>query len=245
MSRSGRSHELAGALELVAMLAGVLAVGAVAAEDRAGSKPPPQIVYRPPDLGAPATRTIAAARGVGDQPTVQILAPEQTGFALESQPKLVWLVSAPSRAPIELTLIDEQAIEPLLELDLGPVGEPGVHAVDLKDHGVHLKPGVEYRWSVAQVVDPEQRSADAAASATIAVHRPDRTLLAELEAEPPVAKLSLLASHGYWYDVIALLSEEITARPRHAELRQLRADLLDQEGLEEIAEYDRQAAGSQ
>jgi hypothetical protein len=54
--------------------------------------------YKPPDVGAPPTRTLAAARGSGQQPTVYVLAPEHTGVSLNEQPQLVWYLGEPSGA---------------------------------------------------------------------------------------------------------------------------------------------------
>jgi hypothetical protein len=197
------------------------------AQDRA--RPTQLVVYKPPDVGAPPTRTLAAARGPGQRPAVHVLAPEQTGLTRKTQPQLVWYLGEPSRADIEFTLIDERAVEPLLEVNLGQVEERGYHIIDLKNHGVSLDPGREYRWSVAQVIDREQRSADVVASATLAV-QPD----ANLDA---TARLQILADRGYWYDLIAELSAQIRDNPTDRSLREQRAQLLVDVGLRELATY--------
>ena len=76
-----------------------LALGAAAeVRAQASTAGPQRIVYEPPDVGAPPTRTLAAARGFGQQPAVQVLAPEQTGLALRAQPQLVWYLAEPSSA---------------------------------------------------------------------------------------------------------------------------------------------------
>jgi Domain of Unknown Function (DUF928) len=201
-----------------------------------------RVVYKPPDVGAPPTRTLAAARGPGQQPAVHVLAPEQTGLTLKNQPQLVWYLGEPSGVDIEFTLIDERAVEPLLEINLGQVEEPGYHIIDLKDHGVRLDPGREYRWSVAQVIDRKQRSADVVASATLAV-QPDANLAEQFpgmlrEGLPPAdatARLQILADRGYWYDLIAGLSAQISFDPTDRRLRELRARLLHDVGLRELA----------
>jgi hypothetical protein len=218
-----------------------LAASADEAPDTRGSE---RIVYVPADAGAPPTRTLAAARGQGEGVPLYVLAPEQTGLTLEEQPKLYWYLGAPSDARLEVTLNDHESAKPLLEADLGRVTEPGVHATDLADFGLKLEPGVEYQWSVAQVVDPEQRSADRVASATIARVPPESDLRAQFEGATAIERLAALAGRGYWYDVIGLLSAEIEEQPQDALLRRLRADLLAQVGLDEVAAYDRQAAGA-
>ena len=42
-------------------------------------------------------------------------------------------------------------------------------SVDLSEHGVSLKPGVIYQWSVALVGQPEKRSSDIVSSGTIGI----------------------------------------------------------------------------
>jgi Domain of Unknown Function (DUF928) len=241
-----RAERLTGTA-LLAFAVVVALGGATEARAQASTAQPQRVVYQPPDVGAPPTRTLAAARGSGQQPAVQVLAPEQTGLALEAQPQLVWYLAEPSSASIEIAVVDESGIEPLLEADLGEVKDPGYHVVNLADHGVRFEPGREYRWSVALVIDPEQRSADMVASATIALKPPGAELTAQLSAAPLLDRLQILARNGYWYDLIAELSEQISSNPVDRGLRELRASLLDQDHvrLEDLAAYDRQVANAQ
>jgi hypothetical protein len=220
-------------LLLVVSAAGWLAPGLPVLAD----EPPPapqRVVYVPPDLGAPPTRTLAAVRGGGEHVGPQVLAPEQTGLTAREQPLLFWYQGAPSAARVTVTVIDEEAIEPLLEADLGEIAERGIHALDLAAQGLRLEEGVEYQWSVAEVVDPEQRSADLVTSGTI-MRGPG--------VEEPA--LEALAAAGYWYDALALLAEEIAARPGDPQPRLLRAELLAQVGLDEAAAHARAQAGAE
>jgi Domain of Unknown Function (DUF928) len=194
------------------------------------------VVYVPPDLGAPPTRTLAATRGLGGAATAQVLAPAQTGLTQAAQPTLFWYLGGPAVARVELTLIDQQKIEPLLQLDLGAVQTPGIHAVSLAAHGIRLEPGRLYQWSIAQVVDPARPSADIVTSATLQRRAPDAALAQALAGASPTGRLAALARHGYWYDLQAELEAQIRARPDAAGWRALRADLLAQVGLDEIAE---------
>ncbi len=169
------------------------------------------VVYVPPDLGAPPTRTLAAVRGLGAAAVSQVLASEQTGLTRAAQPTLFWYLGGPTELPVVLTLIDEAAVEPLLEVALGTVAEPGIHAVDLAAYDVRLEPGRLYQWSIAQVIDPEQRSADVVTSGTLERRAPDAELAAVLDGGDPAARLTALAQHGYWYDLLAELEAQIGA----------------------------------
>ena len=223
-------------LALATLLLPALLIGPVVPAHGQQAAAPSTVVYVPPDLGAPPTRTLAATRGLGSAPLVQVLAPEQTGLTQAAQPTLFWYLAGPATARVEITLIDEQAVDPLLELDFGAVKTPGIHAVDLAAYDVRLEPGRLYQWSIAQVVDPRQRSADVVTSATLQRREAGAELVKALAAAGPAERLAALARHGYWYDLQAELEAQIGAQPDAAPWRALRADLLAQVGLDEIAE---------
>ena len=216
-------------------LAGLALTLLLAAGGPAAAQQSTTLVYVPPDLGAPPTRTLAAVRGLGEAPVSQVLASEQTGLTRAAQPTLFWYLGGPTELPVVLTLIDEQGVEPLLEVDLGRVAEPGLHAVDLAAYDVQLEPGRVYQWSIAQVVDPDQRSADIVTSGTLERRPPDAELDAALDGADPAARLAALARHGYWYDLLAELEAQIAAGGEAGALRALRGELLAQVKLADIA----------
>lgn len=185
--------------------------------------------YKPPLRGAPATRVGGGTRSVGSRSfTVSVLAPNETGFTTRDTPTIYWYVSEPVNSPVEVTLTSTEPLKdatpPALEITLQPPIGKGVHALRLADHGVVLKPGVEYQWFVAVVGNPAQRSSDIIAGGAI-------KRLAETNH----------AKDGLWYDTIDQLSQRISASPADPRLRQQRAALLDQVGLREAAAFDRDA----
>jgi hypothetical protein len=115
----------------------------------------------------------------------------------------------------------------------------GIQALRLADHGVRLKPQVEYQWSVALVKDPEQRSTDVVSSGTIRYVKPSAALEKTLEQTDASALAAALAGEGYWYDALKTLSESIDAQPGNPSLREQRASLLEQVALPEVAAYVR------
>jgi hypothetical protein len=193
--------------------------------------------YKPPMRGAPASRVGGGTRGVGDDsPRVIVLSPDHTGLTVSEQPSLYFFVSRPAKAKLEVTVINDQSVQPLLEKDLPSATGPGIHRLSLKDYNVSLKPGIEYRWFVGLVVDEKQRSNDVVASGTIQRVEPSEKLKGAAAGAP---RYALLASEGIWYDAIDELSRAIEASPGDAGLRRGRAALLEQVGLEEIAKFER------
>lgn len=198
--------------------------------------------YRPPARGTPASRVGGGSRGSGDEaPRLAVLAPDHTGLTTQEQPSLYWFVSKPAAAKIEVTVINDQAVAPVLEKNVDAPARAGIQRLRLADYGIKLQPGIEYRWHVALVLDPAQRSNDIIASGTIQRIAPDARLQAKL-AQTSKARLPFAyAEEGLWYDAIEAVSELIEGNPPDKTARMQRARMLEQVGLEDAAQADRQA----
>ena len=127
---------------LAAGAAGPPPVVPAQAASRSAAANPEESIYQPPLRGAPKTRVTGGTRGEACG-SVMVLAPEQTGLTVSEQPTLYWYLGQPTACPVEVTLIDEQSTEPLLEVNLGPTAEAGIHSFDLADHRVRLEWDVE------------------------------------------------------------------------------------------------------
>jgi hypothetical protein len=86
--------------------------------------------------------------------------------------------------------------------------------------------------------DSAQDSPSLWAGGTIERVDPPPELLARLEQSAPSDLPALYAEEGLWYDSLDALSDMIQAAPNEAILRQHRAALLEQVGLDEAAAYD-------
>jgi hypothetical protein len=168
------------------------------------------------------------------------LAPaDHIGLTAQKQPSLYWYLSAATSCRVEVTLTDEQVVEPLLDLSLNPPTNPGVQRVRLADHGVHLTPGVQYQWAVALVPDPNHRSKDIVAMGGIKRIEATEALHTKLAQANKVEVAALYAEAGLWYDAVAAISDLIATAPQDSALRTQRAALLEQVRLSEVAERDR------
>jgi hypothetical protein len=194
--------------------------------------------YIPPVRSAPGGRVGGSTRGPGTPPTLSALAPDHTGLTIQEQPSLYWYLSKPTSYPIEFTIIDDRAIQPLIERRLSGSLQPGMQRVRLAEYGLRLSVGVLYRWSVALVVDPDNRSRDVIAGGAIERIAPPTELRAKLARAGKTRAPYLYAEAGLWYDALAAISDLIDAAPNDQVLRQERASLLEQVGLPQIAELD-------
>jgi Domain of Unknown Function (DUF928) len=194
--------------------------------------------YIPPVRSAPGGRVGGSTRGPGTPPTLSALAPDHTGLTIQEQPALYWYLSKPTTYPIEFTIIDDRAIQPLAERRLSGSLQPGVQRVRLADYGMRLSVGVPYRWSVALVVDPDNRSRDIIAGGAIERIAPPTELHAKLARAGKTRAPYIYAEAGLWYDALTVISDLIDATPNDRMLRQERASLLEQIGLPQIADLD-------
>jgi hypothetical protein len=174
--------------------------------------------------------SVVRARGL-DLPHIRALGPEHLGATAEPSPVLYWDLDAASAVPVEITVVAEDAPEPLLELRLAPPLAAGVHAVPLAEHGVRLAPGTPYLWYAALVPDDQRRDDDVVAGAGIRHAPPGPQLERALEVAGPAGRAHALAEAGYWYDAFAVLSAWSEAEPDASRLRAHRDALLEQVGL--------------
>jgi len=201
------------------------------------------VTYNPPDRKAPSSRIGASTRGTVDHDlTIEVLAPDDhIGWSASSQPVLYGYLSRPVKLPLELTTDTHELGrlgEPLLERTLKQDRPAGIFSIDLHDFGVRLASNVTYRWSVAVIFDPDQRSSDLIASGLIRYVPPPAAFASAATRLQGDALTSAYAEHGYWYDTIKAVSQGAGRRP---DWRQQRADLLDQIRLPGPAASDRLA----
>jgi hypothetical protein len=203
----------------------------------ADAQPTAAPVYKPPKRGNPGGRVGGGSRGIQrDVFVLSVLAPDHSGFTTSEQPSLYWYISNATSLPVELTVMDPQGVQPILETRLPAPVKAGVHRVSLADHNIRLAPGAAYRWFVAVVPDAERRSKDILAGG--AIERVD--VPAELTEKLGKARQSevpfLDAEAGLWYDAVKAISDLIEAAPQDQTLRKQRASLLAQVGLAGISE---------
>lgn len=193
---------------------------------------PPALKFRPMTMGSPSVRVTGGSRGTGDNTLLlDALVPDEVGLTTQEQPSLFWFQSKPSKAKLELTVLQQKNAKPLMRFHLDHADKAGIHRVRLAEHGVKLKPGMEYQWVVALVNDPENRSKDLVASGVIKRVEPSPELTAKLSKSNPNMNAAAYADSGIWYDALTSISDEIAARPQDPSLRKARAELLRQVGL--------------
>jgi hypothetical protein len=167
--------------------------------------------------------------------TLDVLAPDDTGLTTQEQPSLFWYQSKPAQARFELTLIEEDKIKPIFKVNVDRASKAGIQRLRLADQGVKLVLGVEYKWVIALVTDPDNRSSDLVASGFIKRVEPTPELKAKVADAAPASRPAIYAEAGIWHDAVGGLSDLIEAQPGNQALLAERADLLRQVGLKAAA----------
>jgi hypothetical protein len=206
--------------------------------------PQKKISYTPPKLGAPKVRVDGGTRG-DDQtlPSLSVLAPDHVGLTTREQPALFWFQSTPAKVRFELTLLEENKNEPLVEVKVED-SSSGIQRLDLAERKVKLSPDVSYEWTVALVTDPSNRSKDIIASGVIRRVQPSAELQAKLSKATKADLPFIYAEEGIWYDAVGALAEQIQAEPSNKALHAVRASLLSQVGLSDAANHETKLASA-
>jgi hypothetical protein len=162
-------------------------------------------------------------------PSLFTLVPNHVGRTIARQPSLFWYVEALPEPDIEIvfTLIDDEGIDPLIETRLERPARAGIQRIDLAAFDASLEAGREYEWSVALIVNREQRTQDIITAGWIDRVEAPGGLVPTSGA--PSARA--YAEHGLWYDALAAATDGVKAAPGDPEARRVRDALLLQVGL--------------
>jgi hypothetical protein len=162
---------------------------------------------------------------------IAVLVPDQLALTVQAQPSLYWYQDKATKTVCEITVTEPKDPKPLVMLKTGQSTPAGIHAIRLSKFNVKLEPNVVYKWSVAVVLDPENRSQDIIANGVIKRIEPSPDLAAKLAAASDQDKAAIYAEGSIWYDALQAISDQIAKDPQDSALRDERADLLKQVGL--------------
>lgn len=170
--------------------------------------------------------------GAADDLSVEVLVPDQMALTTQAQPSLYWYQSKAAKTQCEITLTEPKNPTPLLTLKTPTKTPAGIHAIRLSKFKVELKPNIVYRWSIAVINDPSNRSQDIVANGVIKRIDPPPAMTSALSQAVEADKPAIYAENGIWYDALQSISDQIDHAPQNAALRDERASLLKQVGMD-------------
>lgn len=168
--------------------------------------------YRPPPRGAPGGRVGGASRGTyktaAPLPLIELLAPEDhTGLSASPAPTLYYFVSGPVYWPTRFTISAPMQPVPVIDAKITPPSVAGIYALNVSDYQVRLRPGIIYTWSVSAIIDPNTRSRDLVATASLLLGSPGPAVENAVRTASPAQRADLYAQAGFWYDAVAAAAE--------------------------------------
>src|SRR5215831_4417297 len=115
----------------VALILCLLALEPVCAQT-AAPQTAPAVKYRPAVKGAASVRVTGGSRGAGETSvTLDVLAPDEIGLTTQAEPSLFWYQSKPANAKFELTLLQDNKVKPLVQVEMDRSSKAGIQRLKL------------------------------------------------------------------------------------------------------------------
>ena len=160
-------------------------------------------------------------------------APDHVGLTLQQSPVLYYFISKATTLPTRFTLKNVHTREVVADVALTPPTTAGFWPIRLKDHGIVLDPGVDYRWFVRVIKNAASPSDDLVVGGSIECC-PEELIYLDVPRVCSTDTVHEYAKNGIWYDTFACVSELIEAEPSNEKLRRLRERLAKDTGLPPI-----------
>lgn len=178
------------------IVAGLLLLAPAARAQTGGGD---EVVFMPPEEGAPGDRVGAGTRASLRKGILTLLAPPGGGQTAQGSPLLVWHVRDGFEGRMKLALQEKGAARPWLVVEEPVRWIKGMHGLSFADFGLTIEPGRILEWSL--VLTPA--SADSPGTeARSFIERVSTGKGAATMGQPREA-MRALAAEGLWYDALA------------------------------------------
>lgn len=234
------------------MLALVVGLGLGLSSGLAGASFTP-----PTNLGRPGNREGAATRGAckveasDTEPDLTAIVPvSNIGLTTAMRPTLYWYLPANNYQEIQFSLYQskEDNTETLIyDAQLPLAGRPRLDSITLDGKVAPLIEGVDYRWVVSLICNPNDPDPSQVRYVEGWVRRvtPSANLSQVLSTATPLQQFEILAEKGLWYDALTTLVEFRQKQPTSSEAAAKWAELMNAQSvrLNRLSQQP-QAAGS-
>lgn len=199
----------------------------------------PLIEYIPPPLDKPQPIARVVPGGTRSAKLLQpvhltLITPNHRAHTQMPQPTLYWYLSKSTDLPVVFTLIEINAIKPLLEKKLPSPLTSGFHSVSIAHYGVQLAPEKTYEWSISILQDTVQErpsSGDIIAKAFIMRIKKNPDGPNDNLQLDSISRAKSYAEQGFWYDSLESLMETDSTGTNQQAALNTRSNLLEQVGL--------------
>lgn len=195
---------------------------------------------RGPGAPLPDNRQGGATRGgecIQDEAELTALVPASgIGLTANEYPTIYWFMPKSSASEVEFVLRDATAREiysmkyALTKSSQGVViGTPSIMSLSVPALASFspLEIGQEYRWLLALICNPIDRSSDSTIEGRIKRTPLDPTLLQKVQQVTPQERIALYAQSRLWYETVGTMVELQRVQPNDYELKQAWRKLLN------------------
>ncbi len=229
-----------------------------------------RISFIPPATKNPRRSQGSGSRGCDNESlasnlvTLLIPSKDYAGQTLSGRPTFFWHLSKAVSVPMQFTLVEEKVGgKTVLEKQID-APKPGLIQVEFPQEQPELVPGQIYRWTVSLVCNSNRRSEDVFFQSWIqrvpiapeleqklTTVGLNSTTVEPIQASESVSRrnessqillsrAAIYAQEGLWYDALTTLSTALNANPKDAAVQADFLSLLDQVGLSEVVQQERQ-----
>lgn len=195
---------------------------------------------RGPNAPAPDNRQGGATRGgecIEDESELTALVPASgIGLTTNEYPTVYWYMPKTSASELEFVLrdaTDQEIYSMKYALAQSPqgivTGTPGIMSLSVPALASFspLEIGQDYRWALALICNPLDRSSDHTVEGKIKRTLPDPTLTQKIQQATPQERIALYAQARLWYETVGTMVDLQRAQPNNYELKQAWRKLLN------------------
>ena len=163
-------------------------------------------------MGKPARRVGLATRGgcgvSSTSPKLTALVPVgNNGLTMNAYPTFHWFMPQNTYESAQFRLIRisdaDQSAEVIYSTVVDHSTSDQIQGFTLPAQDVApLDEGVDYRWDISLVCDPEEPSGNLLAQGWVRYEAPNSALTQTLQQATPEQSYQLFASNGYWYETV-------------------------------------------
>ncbi|HAG80296.1 MAG TPA: hypothetical protein DD379_13050 [Cyanobacteria bacterium UBA11162] len=208
--------------------------------------------YIPPVRPNPRRTQGSGTRGCekslpGDLVTLLIPSKEYAGQTTSGHPTFFWYLSQPISVPMQFTLVEPGVAQPIFEKQINSP-KVGIMEVEIPKDRPELVTGKVYRWSVTLMCNAKRPSANPLLISWIERVPTSSTLEQQLAAVSSSNssvqvlrdRADIYSRSGLWYNALATIFHAQTVHPNDPSMKDEFLSLLDQVGLTQVVEKERQ-----
>ncbi|BAC09270.1 DUF928 domain-containing protein [Thermosynechococcus vestitus] len=198
---------------------------------------PPSNLSRPGNREGAATRGACKVQTAANEPDLTTLVPASNiGLTAMSRPTFYWYLPANNYQALEFALFQSLADGGEVQIykqQFPMAHRPRLDSITLTGEVPPLQEGVDYRWTVSLICNPNDPDPSQIRFAEGWVQRVPLpvTLQKQLLKASPLQQYDLLASNGLWYDALDALVKLRQKRPHDTKVKTLWKELMTTEGV--------------